>query len=164
MAYTFTEKTFTTGSTFDSLYADSLDDLESGTVVFEDSFTADEKKQFLIRLMCTNNYGGMKNIEVAKDGEVCMWVQGLFQDSTYTWMNVLVGKLNNSKAWCSSSEFHQANKDWIQSIGGNKFALECIKDSKIDTFFTQTTTNGICLGSLTAQDFGTIMKRMTWEY
>ena len=96
--------------------------------------------------MCTNNYGGMKNIEVAKDGEVCMWVQGLFQDSTYTWMNVLVGKLNNSKAWCSSSEFHQANKDWIQSIGGNKFALECIKDSKIDTFFTSINNAGICLG------------------
>lgn len=164
MAYTFTEKTFTTGSTFDSLYADSLADLESGTVDFTNRTTDDDKKNFLIDLMCNNNYGGMKNIEVAKDGEVCMWIQGLFQDNTYLWQNVLVGKINNSKAWCSSSEFHQANKSWIQSLGGTKFALECIKDSRIDTFFTQATTNGICLGSLTAEDFGTIMKRMAWEY
>ena len=46
MAYTFTEKTFTTGSTFDSLYADSLEDLESGTVVFDSEFSADKKKNF----------------------------------------------------------------------------------------------------------------------
>ena len=164
MAYTFTEKTFTTGSTFDSLYADSLDSLESGTVVFNDSDTADKKKQFLIKLMCNNNYGGMKNVEVAKDGVVCMWVQGWFKDNTYLWQNVLVGKINNSKAWTYTNEFHQAHKDWIQSIGGTKFALECVKGAEIDTYFTQGTTDGVCLGSLTAEDFGTIMKRMTWEY
>lgn len=164
MAYTFTEKTFTTGSTFDSLYADSLDSLKNGTVDFTNRTTDDDKKNFLIDLMCNNNYGGMKNVEVAKDGEVCMWVQGCFKDSTYLWQNVLVGKINNSKAWTYTSEFHQANKTWIQSIGGSKFALECIKNSEIDTYFTQATTDGICLGSLTAEDFGTIMKRMTWEY
>lgn len=164
MAYTFTEKTFTTGSTFDSLYADSLNSLESGTVVFNDSATSAEKKEFLIRLMCTNNYVGMKNIEVAKDDEVCMWVQGLFQDSTYTWMNVLVGKLNNSNSWCSSAEFHQAHKDWIQSISGTKFSLECIKGGEIDTYFTSINNAGICLGTLTTKEMGTLVKKMTWEY
>tara|TARA_X000000368_G_scaffold418200_1_gene417000 strand:- start:1316 stop:1846 length:531 start_codon:yes stop_codon:yes gene_type:complete len=176
MAYTFTEKTFTTGSTFDSLYEDSLSALEGGTVVFQDSDTAEEKKNTLVKLMCNQNYHNMKNIEVAKDGVVCMWVQGLYANNVYIWQNVLVGKINNSKAWTYTSEFHQANKDWIQSIGGTRFALECIKNSAIDTYFTQATTDGICLGTLSTVDLidetqdeyiteaAPVMKRMLWEY
>lgn len=165
MAYTFTEvDTFTIDSTFDSLYADSLADLESGTVFFDSELTADEKKARMIKLMNNKNYINMKNIIVAKDGTACMYVQGKYENNTYTWMNVLVGKINNSKAWTWTSEFHQANKDWIQSLGGTKFVLECIKDSRIDTYFTQATTDGVCLGSLTTEDFDTVMKRMTWEY
>ena len=170
MAYTFTEKTFTNDSTFDSLYADSLTDLESGTVNFNsETNTDDTKKQFLKELMCDQNYTSVKNIEIAKDGVVCMWVQGKFEDNTYTWVNALVGKLDNSKSWCSSAEFHQANKTWIQSIGGTKFQLEFIKGSAIDTFFTGIHNAGICLGTLSTQDFDPIegmiqMKIMTWEY
>lgn len=165
MAYTFTEvDTFTIDSTFDSLYADSLADLESGTVFFDSELTADEKKTRMIKLMNNRNYINMKNIIVAKDGTTCMYVQGKYENNTYTWINVLVGKINNSKAWTWTSEFHQANKDWIQSLGGTKFALECIKDSRIDTYFTQATTDGVCLGSLTTEDVEGNMKRMTWEY
>jgi hypothetical protein len=165
MSYTFTEtENFTLDDTFDSLYADSLSDLEDGTVKFDADQTADEKKQFVIKLMNEQNYNNMKDIIVAKDGVVCMYIQGMYKDNTYTWMNTLVGKLNNSKSWTWTSEFHQANKDWIQSLGGTKFALECLKDSRIDTYFTQATTNGICLGTLTTEDLEDNMKRMTWEY
>ena len=89
----------------------------------------------MIQLMNEQNYNNKKNIVVAKDGTACLYIQGKFQDNTYTWKNVLVGKINNSKAWTWTSEFHEANKSWIQSLGGTKFALECIKDSKIDTYF-----------------------------
>jgi hypothetical protein len=165
MSYTFTEvDTFALDDTFDSLYADSIADLESGTVTFGPDQTADEKKQFVIQLMNNQNYHGIKNIVIAKDGTTCMYVQGKYQDNTYTWMNALVGKINNSKAWTWTSEFHQANKDWIQSLGGTKFALVCIKDSRIDTYFTQATTDGICLGTLTTEDLEDNLKRMTWEY
>ena len=76
MSYTFTEtETFTIDSTFDSLYADSLDDLESGTVVFEDSFTTDDKKQFIITHMNAQDLENTKNIIVDKDGTSCMYVQ-----------------------------------------------------------------------------------------
>ena len=165
MSYTFTETdTFTIDDTFDSLYADSLSDLEGGTVKFGADQTADEKKQFVIQLMNEQNYNNMKDIIVAKDGVVCMYIQGMYKDNTYTWMNTLVGKLNNNKACTWTSEFHQANKEWIQSLGGTKFALECLKDSRIDTYFTQATTNGICLGTLTTEDLEDNIKRMTWEY
>ncbi|BAQ87580.1 hypothetical protein [uncultured Mediterranean phage uvMED] len=177
MAYTFTETTtFTMDSTFDSLYTDSLSDLEGGTVVFDSGATADQKKQTIIKLMNGQNYHNMKNIIVSKDGVVCMYVQGKYEKETYTWMNVLVGKINNSKAWTWTSEFHEANKTWIQSIGGSKFALECIKNSRIDTYFTQATTDNVCLGNLTTQDLENniedkyiisslpVMKLMIWEY
>tara|TARA_Y100000389_G_C17308164_1_gene436521 strand:- start:13 stop:510 length:498 start_codon:yes stop_codon:yes gene_type:complete len=165
MSYTFTEtNTFAIDSTFDSLYADSFADLESGTVTFNSESTATEKKNIVIQLMNEQDYHDMKNIIVAKDGATCMYIQGMFKNNTYTWMNVLVGKINNSKAWTYTNAFHQANKDWIQSLGGTKFALECIKDSKIDTYFTQATTDGICLGTLTTQNLENNMKLMTWEY
>lgn len=165
MAYTFTEvDTFTIDSTFDSLYADSLADLESGTVTFDSEFSTDEKRARMIKLINYQNYHNVKNIVIAKDGTTCMYVQGKYENNTYTWMNALVGKINNSKAWTWTSEFHQANKDWIQSLGGTKFALECIKDSRIDTYFTQATTDGVCLGTLTTEDIEDNMKRMTWEY
>lgn len=165
MSYTFTEtEIFAVDSTFDSLYADSLSDLQGGTVKFGADQTADEKKQLVITLMNEQNYNNMKDIIVAKDGVVCMYIQGMYKDNTYTWMNVLVGKINNSKAWTWTNAFHQANKEWIQSLGGSKFALECIKGSRIDTYFTQATTDGVCLGTLTTEDIEDNMKRMTWEY
>jgi hypothetical protein len=165
MAYTFTEvDTFALDNTFDSLYADSINDMVNGTVNFDIYETLDEKKQFIIRLMNSHDRENMKNIIVAKDETICMYVQGKYVDNTYTWMNVLVGKINNSKAWTWTSAFHEANKSWIQSLGGTKFALECIKDSRIDTYFTQATTDGVCLGSLTTEDVEGNLKRMTWEY
>jgi hypothetical protein len=79
-------------------------------------------------------------------------------------MNVLVGKINNSKAWCATSEFHQANKDFITSLGGNSWAVECLKDTAIDNFFTTLNTAGICLGTLEETDLENNIKQMKWTY
>ena len=165
MSYTFTEvQTFTIDSTFDSLYADSITDMENGTARIVANIPSEEKKQIVIQLMNGQNIHNLKNIIVAKDGTACMYIQGKYEDNTYTWQNVLVGRINNSKAWTWTSAFHEANKAWIQSLGGTKFALDCIKDSRIDTYFTQATTDGVCLGTLTTKDLEDNMKRMTWEY
>ena len=67
MAYTFTEKTFTDDSIFESLYSDSLADIQGGTVHFCTTLdTEDAKKQYVKGLICDQNYTNMKNIEVAK--------------------------------------------------------------------------------------------------
>ena len=167
MSYTFTEvDTFPIDETFDSLYADSLEDINSGTIVFTDE-TDDEKKQIIISLLNEQNYSSMKNIIIAKDETPCMYIHGKFTDNTYTWIVALVGKINNSKSWTWTSEFHQANKDWIQSLGGTKFALECVVGSRIDTYFTQATTDGVCLGTLSETPTEALDDRtkvMTWEY
>ena len=164
MAYTFTRiNEFTIDDTFDRIYADSLDDIKSGTVASEHLSKSDtELKQYIQTMMNANNFG--YNVIVSKDDFPCLYIHGMYENNTYTWRDALVGKINNSKAWTWTSAFHEANKSWIQSLGGTKFALECIKDSRIDTYFTQATTDGICLGTLTTEDLGNNLKRMTWEY
>lgn len=165
MSYTFTEtEIFEIDSTFNSLYADSLSDLEGGTVKFGTDQTTDEKKQFVIQLINEQNVNNMKNIIIARDGTPCMYIQGTFFDGCYTWHNGLVAKINNSKAWSTTSEFHQANKDWILSLGGNSWAVECLKDTAIDTFFTTLNTAGICLGTLEETNTDYNMKIMKWTY
>lgn len=167
MSYTFTEvETFSIDGTFDSIYADSLEDINSGTIVSSGE-SAEEMKQRIISALNESNYSNKKNIIIAKDGTPCMYIHGKFIDNTYTWIVALVGKINNSKAWTWTSEFHQANKSWIQSLGGAKFALECVVDSRIDTYFTKATTDGICLGTLSetpTEDSDDRTKIMTWEY
>jgi hypothetical protein len=167
MSYTFTEiDTFPIDETFNSIYQDSVEDINSGTIVFTDE-ADDEKKQHIISLLNGQNYSSMKNIIIAKDGTPCMYIHGKFQDNTYTWVVALVGKINNSKAWTWTSEFHEANKTWIQSLGGTKFALECVVGSRIDTYFTQATADGVCLGTLTETQTEALDDRtkvMTWEY
>ena len=74
MTYTFTEvETFNIDDDFDSLYTDSLDDLNGGTIVANG--TAEEKKQRLIQLVNEQNIHNMKNIIIARDGKPCMYIQ-----------------------------------------------------------------------------------------
>jgi len=164
MAYTFTRiNEFTIDDTFNQIYADSLDDIRSGTIASEHLSKSDtELKEYMQTMMNASNFG--YNVIVSKDDVPCLYIHGMYENNTYTWRDALVGKINNSKAWTWTSEFHEANKSWIQSLGGTKFALLCIKDSRIDTYFTQATTDGICLGTLTTEDLDNNTKRMTWEY
>ena len=102
--------------------------------------------------------------KIYKDDVPVMFNHCVFQDNMFLWVTGIVAKVNNSKAWTWTSEFHQANKSWIQSIGGTKFAIECIKGARIDTYFTAGTNEGICLGTLEEQDRENNMKLMIWTY
>lgn len=161
MSYTFTEvESFPINETFDRLYADSIDDMVGGTVRFGDS----NQRELILQFLCDVDYVGIKNIVVASNDVPCMYLQCRFVDNTLTWVNGLVGKINNSKAWCTTSEFHQANKDWILSLGGNSWAVETLKDAAIDNFFTTLNTAGICLGTLEETDLENNIKQMKWTY
>lgn len=161
MSYTFTEvQTFPIDGTFDRLYADSIDDMVGGTVRFGDS----NQRELIIHFLNGVDYVGMKNIVVESNDIPCMYLQCRFDGNTLTWVNGLVGKINNSKAWSTTSEFHQANKDWILSLGGNSWAVECLKDAAIDNFFTTLNTAGICLGTLEETDLENNIKQMKWTY
>lgn len=165
MAYTFTEvETFDIDDEFDSLYADSLTDLEGGTINFGDTTDFSEKKIRMIGLVNDSNCIGNKRIKIYKDGVPAMFNYCVFQNNCLTWITGIVGRINNSKAWTASAEFHQANKDYILSLGGNSWAIHTIKGSAIDTFFTMMNDNGICLGTLEETDLEDNMKEMKWTF
>lgn len=161
MSYTFTEvQRFPIDETFDRLYADSIDDMVGGTVHFGDS----NQRELIIHFLNGVDYVGMKNIIVASNDVPCMYLQCRFDDNTLTWVNGIVGKINNSKAWSTTSEFHQAHKDWILSLGGTKWGVETLKDAAIDNFFTTLHNAGICLGTLETTELENNIKRLKWTY
>ena len=104
------------------------------------------------------------NIKIYKDGVPVMFNHCVFQDNIFLWITGIVAKVNNSKSWTASTEFHQANKDYVQTLGGTHWGIECIKGSAIDTFYSMMHNNGICFGTLVETDLEYNMKRMLWEY
>ena len=163
MTYTFTQvDTFTIDDTFNRLYADSLDNIKAGTISSEHLSKSDAEIKELVEIRMNISTG--YNVIVAKDDVACLYIQGKYENNTYTWLHALVGKIDTSKAWAATTTFHEANKTWIQSLGGTRWAVQCIKGSPIDTYFTSVNSSGICLGSLVTQELENNNKLMTWEY
>ena len=164
MAYTFTEtNNFAIDSTFDSLYADTIEDIDSGTVTLDSGTTDDEKKQRIIALM-NNGYNNQTNIIVAKDGVTCMYIQGHIKDNTYVWNNGLTGKINNSKSWLSESAFWTANKNWIQSKGCTAFEVNSIANSRVEIFLVGIDNASKTEGTLSKSTNDNGLRVMRWEY
>ena len=165
MAYTFTlqDTPFAQDTTFDRLYADSLDDFESGTVKFISGYSDSEKKQKVYNLLTQGGYENEKLISISKDDVVCMYIQGWIKDNTLVWNNAITGKVSNSKAYCSEQTFHEANKTWIQSQGCNAWEVHCIPDNRIDTFFVSISNAGKTVGTFTRTVQDDICK-LRWEY
>ena len=165
MAYTWVEvETFDIDDEWNSLYEDSKEDLDGGTVIQNPEWNDQEKKNYMIHLMNDNDIHNQKNIKIYKDGVPAMFNHCYFQNNHYIWVTGIVAKINNSKSWTATTEFHQANKDHVTSLGGTHWGIECIKGSAIDTFYTMMHNNGICFGTLEETDLEHNMKRMLWEY
>lgn len=164
MAYTFTEtNNFALDSTFDSLYSDSVEDIDSGTVALSENTTDNEKKQRIIALM-NNGYNHQTNVVVSRNDVTCMYIQGHVKNNTYVWNNGLTGKINNSKSWCSESQLWTDNKTWTQSKQCDSFEIICIADSRIETFLTGINTAGRMQGTLSKTTNGAGLRVMRWEF
>lgn len=165
MAYTFTlqDTPFAQDTTFDRLYADSLDDFESGTVNFRTGLSESDKKTRVYTFLTQGRYENEKLISISKDDVVCMYIQGWIKDNTLVWNNAVTGKINNSKAYCSEQAFHEANKTWVQSQGCNAWEVHCIPNTRIDTFFVSISNAGRTVGTFTRTVENDVCK-LRWEY
>jgi len=165
MTYTFTLQNtpFAQDATFDRLYADSLDDFESGTVVFRTGLSDSDKKTRIYTLLNQGGYDNEKLISISKDGTVCMYIQGWIKDNTLVWNSAIVGKINNSKSWCSTQQFHQQNKEWIESQGCNAWEVHSLPGTKIETFFKTVNNSGNMFGTFSETTDNGIVK-MRWEF
>jgi len=166
MTYTFTlqDTPFTQDETFDRLYADSLDDFESGTVIFRTGISDTNKKARIYTLLTQGGYDNEKLISISKDGTVCMYIQGWIKDNTLVWNGAVTAKINNSKSWCAESQLWTDNKTWTQSKQCNSFEIICIADSRIETFLTGINTAGRMQGTLSKTTNGAGLRVMRWEF
>jgi len=165
MAYTWVQvDTFAIDDEWNSLYEDSKEDLESGTIHQNPDWTDEERKQTMINLMNNQNVQNKHNIKIYKDSVPVMFNHCVYQNGLFLWVTGIVAKVNNSKSWTATTEFHQANKDYIQALGGTKWGIECIKDTAIDTYYTGMHNNGVCFGTLEETDLDLNMKQMIWTY
>ena len=165
MAYTFTihDTAFLQDTTFDRLYADSLDDFDSGTVKWRTGLSDAEKKERVYAFLNQGMHDNEKLISINKDDTVCMYIQALIKDNTFIWNNAITGKISNSKAYCSEQTFHEANKTWIQSQGCNAWEVHCIPDCRVDTFFVSISGAGKTVGTFTRTLEDDLCK-LRWEY
>jgi hypothetical protein len=165
MTYTFTihNTPFAQDATFDRLYADSLDDFKSGTVVFRTGFSDSDKKTRVYTFLTQGGYENEKLISISKDGIVCMYIQGWIKNNTLVWNNAIVGKINNSKSWCSTQQFHQQNKEWIESQGCNAWEVHSIPGTRIETFFKAVNNSGNMFGTFSETTDNGLLK-MRWEF
>ena len=155
MAYNFTFEKIETieDSVFDSLWTDSKEDLKGGTFIFPEECNTDELKKEHTKQAFLNTVNGKHWILVKNDGTACMWIAGFInpevESDMYNWHLALVGKINNSKVWTRSSEWHSGLKTYLQGISMKGYTLPIIKDQAIDTYFTAANSSGICLGTHT---------------
>ena len=165
MAYTWVKvDKFDIDNEWNSLYEDSKDHLDGGTIIQNPDWTEDEKKQYMIHLMNDQDVYNQHNIKIYKDNVPVMFNHCVYQNGLFLWITGIVAKVNDSKSWTATTEFHQANKDYVQSLGGTHWGIECIKGTSIDTFYTGMHNSGICFGTLEETDLDNNMKHMIWEY
>ena len=165
MAYTFTlqDTPFAKDATFDSLYADSLEDFDSGTVIFGTGADDEYKIYHVYNMITQTGYGDDKFISISKDSATIMLIQGYIKNSTLVWNIAVTVKINNSKSWCATSEFYVDNKAWIQSQGCNAWEVHCIPDTRIDTFFVGVSDAGKTQGTFSRTiDEGQC--KLRWEF
>jgi len=165
MAITFERADTIDDSTFDILFAASLDDIKSGTLLYPNSITTDEElKEYVKNIFVNQDNNARHGILVKKDTTPINWIVGNHNPSdTYTWALVLNGTVNGSKAVFYTSEWHTNHKAYQQSIGVSKYQIPCIKDSRVDNYFTQAQTDGVMLGNYTKIDNQNSVSH-TWEY
>ena len=155
MAYNFTFEKIETieDSVFDSLWTDSKEDLKGGTFIFPEECNTDELKKEHTKQAFVNTVNGKHWILVKNDNVPCMWIAGFInpevESNMYNWHLALVGKINNSKLWTRSAEWHQGLRTYLQAIPVVGYTLPVIKDQAIDTYFTQAESDGVTLGTHT---------------
>ena len=165
MTYTFTlqDTPFTQDETFDRLYADTLDDIESGTVIFRTGATDDYKKNRVYNLLTQQGFQNQKFISLSKDSTIIMYIQGWIKNNTLVWNVAITGKINNSKSWLSESAFWTANKNWIQSQDCTAFEVNSIHNSRIETFLTGIDNANKTEGTLSKLNYDDLCV-MRWEF
>ena len=162
---------------YDSLYADCVDDLGAGSMPFPDGLDADGKKTHMKNAIKADNHTHI--LLFKKDDTPVMLTGGYIQDyafyengdyrqtkhsftNLFLWNKSVVGEHDGSKNWCRTSEFYNAWKTYLLSIGAEGYMIDAMKGSPVAVHFKQSQADGIPLGTYTLHNVGT--DTMIWVY
>ena len=115
MAYTFTlqDTPFAKDATFDSLYADSIEDFDSGTVVFGTGATDEYKIYRVYNMITQTGYGDDKFISISKDSATIMQIQGYIKKAKGSKKFYWMGRRDSFKG-------SMRYQDWLISLKKDK--------------------------------------------
>tara|TARA_R100000353_G_scaffold126400_1_gene89730 strand:+ start:2434 stop:2937 length:504 start_codon:yes stop_codon:yes gene_type:complete len=167
MAITFERADTIDDSIFDSLYSTSVDDIKSGTMLIPEDKTSDEDIKAWVKGIFNQESNSRHGILVKKDGTPINWIVGNHNpEDTFTWVWVLNGAINNSKAVFYTSEWHTNHKAYQQSIGVSKYSISCLVDSRVDKYFIKAQSDGVMLGNYSKKTYedSPLNVRHNWEY
>ena len=162
---------------FNSLYADSVDDLGAGSMMFPEEMNADEKKAFMKSMLEKNTMVLFKNdttpIIYANGNilpEYAYYENGDWQQTKHTftnlfyWTHAIFGNVDGNKNWVRTAEFFTNMKAYLvseHSVDG--MLIEAVKGQALATSFKQSQANGVCQGTYSINSGGAT-DSLIWVY
>jgi len=162
---------------FNSLYADSVDDLGAGSMLFPKEMNADEKKAWTkeklnkdIKVLWKDDstplaYGNGYVLPTYAYYENGDYTQTKHSFTNLFYFNTAVmGNLNGNKNWIRTSELFTAMKNYLVSEHSvNGMLIEAVKGKSLGLSFKQSQANGVCQGTYSINSHGAT-DSLIWIY
>tara|TARA_R110002020_G_scaffold132624_2_gene296111 strand:+ start:1079 stop:1612 length:534 start_codon:yes stop_codon:yes gene_type:complete len=162
---------------FNSLYADSVDDLGAGSMWFPDDYNADEKKAYTktklnedIKVLFKDDTTPIIYANGHIVSEYAYYLDGDYtkEKTTYTnlfyWTTAIMGNVDGNKNWVRTAEFFTAMKNYLvsqHSVDG--MLIEANKGKSLTVSFKQSQANGVCQGTYSINSDGET-DSLIWVY
>lgn len=169
---------------FNTLYNDSLADMEAGSMMFPVGLDADGKKAHMKNMLEQNTMVLFK-----KDGTPCLYASGEKIDTyafyengakdengehdptkqkheftnLFLWQHAIFGNVDGTKDWASSADFFTGMKEYLLTLSVSGYIIEPYKGKALDVSFKQSQANGVTLGTYTLNNTGQ-SSTLIWIY
>ena len=169
---------------FNTLYNDSLTDMESGSMMFPSGLDDDGKKSHMKNMLEQNTMVLFK-----KDGTPCLYASGKKVDiyafyengavndigeydptkpkheftNLFHWQHAIFGNVNGNKDWSRTEDFFTGMKEYLLTLSVSGYMIEPIKGKALDVSFKQSQANGVTLGTYTLNNTGQC-STLIWVY
>ena len=143
---------------FNTLYADSLSDMNAGSMIFPDGLDAAGKKAHMKTMLEQNTMVLFK-----KDTTPCLYASGkkvdtlaYYENGDHTqtkhnftnlfyWEHAIFGNVDGNKDWASSADFFTGMKQYLLTLSVDGYVIQPVKGKALDVSFKQSQANGVTL-------------------
>lgn len=160
---------------FNTLYDDSLSDMEAGSMHFPHGLDAAGKKAYMKTLLEKDTMVLFK-----KDGTPCLYASGKKIDSyayyengakdengkydptkqkheftnLFHWTHAVFGNVDGNKNWASSADFFTGMKQYLLTLSVDGYVICPRKGKALDVSFKQSQANGVTQGTYSFNNSG----------